>query len=483
MNKNTKSVPMTNLPDDSSLSERLLARNQRQVDLRTRQRAVLHWIDWMGCVAAGSRAPVTRVLQEWQLFPGADPAPLKTTPGLLGSASSPMHALMLEAAAANVEEMDDMHRQGILHPGPVIMPALACMARSQQFSSAQILDALVRGYEIMIRIGRAVGSRHYFYWHNTATAGVFGSAAACSDLLGLPLTSAAWALGNAGTQAAGLWQVRLEPVMSKQLHTGHAAWAGLLSASLASAGFTGPRFILEGERGFFAAMCAGTDISTLAREEDDWLIHETSFKPWPACRHTHAVIDGVLALRAQLGGRAVDIESAVVESFDDAIAICDRPAPSTRTEAKFSLQYCVAAATKLGPLEPQHFDESFFLDEHLQSVAKRVTLQTNAEINAAYPEHYGARVTLILRDGRSLSHRIHDALGDPERPLEIEAVLDKASRLMAYGGVSPERVTDTIAEATALLDVGSDEMMQARFPIALLAPLFEASNFSERTPD
>ena len=92
-----------------------------------------------------------------------------------------------------------------------------------------------------------------------------GAAAASASVLGLNPEQTVWALGNAGTQAAGLWQVRFEPVMSKQLHTAHAAWSGLTAASLAQSDFTGPQYILEGPRGLFAAMCDGGDGAQLAR--------------------------------------------------------------------------------------------------------------------------------------------------------------------------------------------------------------------------
>ena len=448
-----------------SLSRALLEAGRRPVDAATRRRAVLHWIDWIGCVAAGGRSPVGQVLRGLQVPPGA-----RGVPSLLGMAPDDWHATLLDAGPANVEEMDDMHRQAILHPGPVVIPALAGLAR-RGLSAARTLDALVRGYEIMIRIGRAVGQRHYFYWHNTATAGVFGAAAACADAMGLSLEQATWALGNAGTQAAGLWQVRLEPVMSKQLHTAHAAWAGSSAAALAAAGFTGPQRILEGERGFFAAMCPDGDLSGLLRDESGWLIHETSFKPWPACRHTHATIDCVLALREQAGGAPLRFRHARVQSFGDAIAICDAPHPVTRTQAKFSLQYCVAAAAALGPLRPQFFDEDFVRRADLMEAAQRVSVEASDTFSAVYPEHYGARVTLMLEDGRELSQAVRDSSGDPERPLHPDAVLEKARELMAYGGVDTARSRGVLDAADRLIH-SEDAIGDAPLPRALLDPLF-----------
>ncbi|MEO7940169.1 MAG: MmgE/PrpD family protein [Burkholderiaceae bacterium] len=444
--------------------------NRRPVDVRARQRAVWHWLDWMACVAAGAREPAAQALMRWQPV-GSTKQATAQWPALAGQARTDMQSVWLDAGLANIQEMDDMHREAILHPGPVVMPTVAHIARHAAMDTSRVLDAVVRGYETIIRVGRALGPAHYALWHNTATAGVFGAAAAAADALGLSDAQAVWALGNAGTQAAGLWQVRLEPVMSKQLHTGHAAWAGLSAASLALAGFTGPRFILEGKKGFFAALCPDARQQCVLESADDWLVHSTSFKPWPACRHTHATIDCVLAIRERLGAKRMHYTAAVVESFADAINICDQPSPRTSTQAKFSLQYAVAAAARWGRLLPQHFDATEWGDAAMHAAAARVQLRSDALLSDAYPAHYGARVTLTLDDGSTHMAQVTDSLGDPERPMTTDELLAKARNLMEYGGVAPGRVQ-------AVLDAAMDLQEQvahgttAAFPRALLDPLF-----------
>jgi 2-methylcitrate dehydratase PrpD len=455
-------------PVPPSLTAQLVALNRRAVSTASRHRALLHWLDWMGCVASAADSAVARAIVQWH-----PPIEGAAVAALLGTVGDPFHALLLDAGPANVEEMDDLDRRAILHPGPVVVPALALLARQRRYSAAQVLDALVRGYETLIRIGRAAGRNHYFHWHSTATSGTFGAAAAAADLLGLDDRQVVWALGNAGTQAAGLWQCRLEPVMSKQLHTAHAAWAGLTSASLATAGFSGSAQILEGERGFFAASCRDGDPSQVLEPADHWLIEETSFKPWPACRHTHATIDCVLALRRELGDRPLSFVEARVETFGDAATICDQPEPTTRVEAKFSLQYCVAAAAELGPLEPEHFDAAFIERPDLRRAARTVRIAVDPAIGRAYPRHFGARVVLRLADGRELSHEVADALGDPERPLDAAAVLRKAGKLMAYGRVAPARANAALEAVEALLADDSGSRLAAPFPRALLDPLRE----------
>lgn len=387
----------------------------------------------------------------WQPL-GCTDQTAKTWPALAGHACTDMQAVWLDAGLANIQEMDDMHREAILHPGPVVLPAVAHVARHRGLDTQQALDAVVRGYEAMVRVGRALGPAHYARWHNTATAGVFGAAVAAADALGLSDEQMVWALGNAGTQAAGLWQVRMEPVMSKQLHTGHAAWAGLSAASLAQVGFTGPRHILEGEKGFFAAMCPDGMPERVLESAQDWMIHGTSFKPWPACRHTHAVIDCVLVLRERLGALAMDYTDAIVEGFGDAIRICDQPRPQTLTEAKFSLQYAVAAAARWGPLLPEHFDAKAWGDPTMQAAAARVQLRIGAALSDAYPAHYGARVTLRFADGSTQSAQVTDSLGDPERPMSEEQILTKARNLMDYGGVASTRMQAVLDAALTLQD-------------------------------
>jgi 2-methylcitrate dehydratase PrpD len=128
-------------------------------------------------------------------------------------------AAFVNGAYGNVLEMDDIHRAAILPAGPVVIPAALAVAERQGADAREFLSAVVRGYEAMIRIGRSVGPHHYRFWHKTSPCGPFGAAAAAASLLRLDPARTVWALGNAGTQASGPWQCRLEGAMSKQLHT------------------------------------------------------------------------------------------------------------------------------------------------------------------------------------------------------------------------------------------------------------------------
>ena len=106
------------------------------------------------------------------------------------------------------------------------------------------------------------------------------------------------------------------------------------------------------------------------------------------------------------------------------------------------------------------------------NAAQPVRLKPSQHIQSAYPDHYGARVTVFV-DGRERAHEVRDSLGDPERPMSTEALFDKARSLMAYGGVASARSQQVLDTAAALLEQ-DPSAMEAPFPATLLDPLFEA---------
>lgn len=442
----------------ASLTDGLTSLLQRDVAPALHARAALHVLDWLGCAVIGAAGETGRKVAAYGAMLGAGPA---TALGA-GRLAAPA-AAFVNGAYGNVLEMDDIHRTAVLHPGPVVVPAALAVAQQQGAASGAFLDAVVRGYEAMIRIGRATGPGHYRQWHPTATCGAFGAAAAAASLLGLDRQQTVWALGNAGTQAAGPWQCRLEGVDSKQLHTAHAAQAGTTAAMLAAKGFSGPSQILEGELGFFAGLCPdGEPAAVLAGPDDDWQITRTSFKPWPACRHAHPTIDAALALRAQLPPG--EIAAVVVRSYGDALRYCDNAEPETPLQAKFSLQHCAAAVLLDGPPALESFEPPALAAPRTVALRRQVRLEAAAPFDGAYPRHYGAGVEVVLADGTVKSAAVADAWGDPENPMTPTAVEDKARMLMSAAGLDAARIDALVAAALALADGGGLETMTGELP-------------------
>ncbi|MGB7304464.1 MAG: MmgE/PrpD family protein [Burkholderiaceae bacterium] len=432
-----------------SITAELTGLLQRPVNDAARVRAVAHVLDWLGCAYAGTQTPEGRRLLAWsENFGSSGKFAVLTRP--TGDRES---AVFVNGGLGNILEMDDLHRTAILHPGPVVIPAALAAAQASNASGPQFLDAIVRGYEAMIRIGQSFGPGHYKHWHNTATAGPFGAAAAACSVLGADDDAIVHALGHAGTQSAGLWQTRLENSMSKQLHTGRAAHSGLIAAELAVSGFTAPAQILEGPQGFYAAMCPDPlPELVLAQSYDDWQIHEVSFKPWPACRHAHAAIDAALLLRDQCEAGefgAIDvIESIEVLTYDEAVRFCDRPDPATVNEARFSLQHAVAVCLVRGQPTLADFESAAFNDKQVRAVANKVHVSVDSAINSRFPHRYGASLLVsfgghkpdVKPDHRPAARQVRidspHALGDPDKPVSDEQRLAKAHSLMQWGGLS-----------------------------------------------
>ena len=442
----------------ASLTAQLVTILRRPVTVQDRERATLHVLDWIGCAVIGATTPPGRVMMDYGALQPAGPCKAIG----VGDVRTET-AAFANGSYGNVLEMDDIHRTSILHPGPVIVPAALACAQSLGADAASFLDAMVRGYDAVIRIGASVGLGHYKFFHSTSTCGPFGAAAACGFLLDLDDAGLVDALGNAGTTAGGFWQVRHEDAMSKQLHNARAAQSGLVAALLAARGFTGPAHILEGPHGFYAAVCPDPhpDVVT-ADPEGPWLMYDTSFKPWAACRHAHATIDATLAVRDQVD--PAEVESVMVRTYDDSVAFCDRPNPATVVDAKFSLPHAVAVTLIDGPPTLDSFDMATINRAAIVAFRSRVSLEVAEPYHSDYPEHYGAEVEFKLRDGRTIKSVAKDALGDPGNPVGDETVVAKARELMAVGGVLPDRIDAIVEQTRSLATGGTLEDLAALLP-------------------
>lgn len=421
-------------PNSLTVSEKLAARLERPVAVEARGRAASHVLDWAACAVAGANSEAAKAM------------------GRVALKDSPLDQILYTGALGNVLEMDDVDKRALLHPGPVVIPAAIAAAETVGANAGDFLDGVARGYEAMIRIGRAVGPAHYQYWHNTGTVGPFGAAAAAGSIFNLDTENIVYALGLAGTQSSGLWQVRHEPgSYAKQLHTARAAHAGFLAAQLAQSGFVGLRAVLEGPQGFFAATCGDADPHKITDFLDDapWAIHDVSFKPWPACRHAHAVIDSALALKEK-GLEAEAIESLSIRSYRDAIIFCNNPAPADTLSAKFSLQHAAAVTLLKGAPGLEDFEQAARELSEISALRGRISVIEDARFTDQYPARFGAAINATLKDGTEYEVVVEDALGDPENPISQDQLAEKAKTLMAAGGLNERQAEKLIQSVLAL---------------------------------
>jgi 2-methylcitrate dehydratase PrpD len=257
---------------------------------------------------------------------------------------------------------------------------------------------LVAGVEVECRLGLLVGASHYERgWHNTATLGAFGAAAACARMLGLDEERWLHALGIAGTQAAGLKAVF--GTMCKPLHAGRAAGNGLLAAVLAAHGFTSSREIVEGPQGFGATHTdALAETEVLEPLADRYLIRDTLFKYHAACYFTHSVIESALILRQRHGVRPQEIEAVEVEVAREALDVANIEEPDTGLEGKFSLR----AVTAMALLGDDTADPASYSDRRI-TAPDLVVLRDRVRVIAAETGAMAGAVRLRTTDGRDLA--------------------------------------------------------------------------------
>lgn len=409
-----------------------------EADLRAAERYVR---DWLGSHVAGRTTGAGEALLAYG-----------------GSGRDLESRVFLASALSHVTETDDLHRASTTHPGCVVIPPAWLLGLDCGAGGGAMLRAVLVGYEAMLRVGESLGPGHYRTFHNTATAGVFGAAAAAASLLELDEERWVWAMGNAGTQAAGLWQFNVDAAMSKHLHAGHAASAGLRAALLAREGFTGAEAILEGEKGLYRGLCPDPRPEAVLREARGWKLEETSLKPYPSCRHTHPAVDAALELRDRLALHAegADALTAVrIASYGPALALTDRPNPDTAYGAKFSIQYCTAVALLEGAPGLESFGPDRLADPGIRRVLDRISVRVDEELDRAYPERWGAEVGVRLAGGELHVARVAEARGDPEAPLTDDEIDRKTLSLLAAGGVCGEEADGLLRRCRALASGGA----------------------------
>jgi 2-methylcitrate dehydratase PrpD len=401
-------------------------------------------VDWFGSAVAGHGSrPVESITRFTAAMGSADG---RSEVIVSRARSTPYLAAMANAAASHVAEQDDVHNGSVFHPATVVFPAAVAVAQALGASGKQLLAASVAGYEVGIRVGEFLGRSHYKVFHTTGTAGTLAAAAAVGNLLALTPQQMQHAFGSAGTQSAGLWEFLRTAADSKQLHTAHAAAAGLMAAYLAKDGFTGAAEIFVGPQGMAAGMSTDADVAKLIDGLGlRWATAETSFKYHACCRHTHPAADALAQVVNTHGLKVSDIAHVVTHVHQGAIDVLGPVVrPTTVHQSKFSMGTTLALVAQFGHAGLSEFDEHF-QSAVTQSLRDKVEMVLDAEVDAAYPKRWIGKVSVTTNDGRVLHGRVDEPKGDPGNTLSRQEITDKALRLAAYsGGATPQAMRQTV---------------------------------------
>lgn len=394
------------------------------------ERAKLHLLDVLGCGLAASERELGTEARSW----AADEwAPRGRAAQLLGRGglAAPSEAALANGMLCHALDYDDTHPEALVHPSTVVVPAALAVAQADAASGPALLTAIVAGIETVTRLGLAApGAFHERGLHPTSICGVFGATAAVASLRGLPAQTTAAALGLAGSTASGLFEYLAEGTPTKPFHAGWAAHAGVVCAALSARGAAGPSTVLEGRFGIYRALLGRDCDAALAEQVGDlgsrWETLAVAIKPYPACHFIHAALDAVRQLRAQ-GLEPDQVRALEVGVPADALPIVVEPAerkvsPATAYEAKFSLQFSVAAMLANGEVDLSTYERESLDDPVLGELARRVEASVAARADRG---PLFATVTARMVDGSTQRADVPHPTGTPECPLAPEGVLAK----------------------------------------------------------
>jgi len=438
------------------------------IPAEVRERLKILILDSLGCAIYGAHLEWCRILRE--TLEQVDKTRETSIWGTDRRLSSP-HAALVNGTQVQSFELDDVHREGVLHVGAVTLPALIAVAQTHaQLSGRDFITAAVAGYEIGPRVGLCMGPEHIGQgWHSGATVGVFSAAAAAARGLALDTEKTVHALGIAGTQSSGLMAAQYG-AMVKRMHAGRAAQSGLYAALLAQRGFTGIVDVFEAPYGGFCTTFSRSqdrfDLTALtARLGERYETMRVSLKFYACVGSNHTTLDALADIRKRHPFTATDIERIVVHASQVTVDHAGWPyRPEGLTAAQLNLPFCAATLILSGDAFVDQFTPDCVNDRARIELSRRVQVVHDPTITARGAAHrHHVRVEVYFRDG-SVERETREAPRGSEQCFADQAQIEQKFRKLTRAVSTPER-QNTLIDAVLRLD----ELPDSRAMIDLLS--------------
>lgn len=426
------------------------------LDSEVRREAVRHLLDTLGVMIAGGAGDVAGKADAMlALQRGGGDVPV---PGRRRRVDR-LDAAWLGGTGAHGIELDDGYREGSVHPGVAVVPALLSAAYGRKVSGERLLAAMVAGYETVTAIARAshpMARRRGF--HPTGIVGSLGAAVAVARLLDLPRPQMANALGLSASASAGLFAFLGGGGDVKRLHAGHAAREGLTAALLAQGGVEGPPDVLECGDGFFQAF-TGESAHAAANfrlpPAAPFGTVDCYIKPYACCRHLQPAVEAMIGLCRDHELTEQDVQRIEVETY--AIAASHAQTGwDDFASAQLSFPFIMALGLRFGRIDLKHFEDGIRADPAIAALCRRVEVRVADDLDRLYPARRPARVTLATSQG-PLVREAHEAIGSRDLPLDDAGLAAKFTELTApvLGTGAAERLLETLWRAEHLTDVSA----------------------------
>ena len=369
----------------------------------------------------------------------------------------PEYAAMANGTAFHSIEMDDVNNEASLHPGVVAFPTALAMADIAPVSGKDFISAVVAGYDVIIRLGRALKPKEHYGrgFHPTGTCGAFGGAAVAARLLGLQGDDYTHALGIAGSQAAGSMEYLAQGAWTKRLHPGWSAHSGIWAALLARAGYSGPTTILEGRDGFLNAYSGDPDPSLVLKDlGEEYQVTRTSVKPHACCRYNQGPIDCLLEIGKSNDFQAMDIEEVKIGVLSQGMRLVAEPVeakrnPKSVVDMQFSMPFAAAVALSYGSASLNEYAIGIPDRPEVRHIMDRVQCVTDPKLDAQTPKLFPAWAEVRTSNGRTMRSELTYPKGDPENPVTWDEMRTKF-KLLSAPVISNQRQKEIISAIDSL---------------------------------
>ena len=405
-------------------------------------------LDTIGAMLAGSRLPENKKLARLVVKIGGQGS--ATLLGHTDSATA-VFATLSNATAGVALEMDEGNRLGGGHAAIHVIPSALAVAEERGSSGKEFLESVIAGYEVTSRIG--TGTEVKKTAHSHGTWGTIGAAVSAAKLMSFEDAGITAAINMAASMSpANTWTPCLEGATVRNLYPGRSGFQGIMASHLVLCGFTN----LEDGPSDIYNILLGESFDPEAVVHNlgapgNYRIQQNYFKLHACCLYNHPVLDGVQSLLSEESFVPDDVDSIKVEAPSLA-TIMTEPEPANMLAAKFSLPYAVATAIVYNNTDITAFYPDRLQDPRTLNLSHRVDIVADPEMDLRRYDYPAARVSISLKDGRTIKKDVIAHHGDSQNPASREELMGKFNFLVEdiLGADVTARITETVSHLDAL---------------------------------
>lgn len=415
---------------------------KQEIPQEVMARAKRSLLDYLAVTCAGAEFQKEKLEKYWAF---AQPEEGKFRAIGTGKDVVLKEAVFLNGLNGHALDFDDGTNSGIIHLGSPIFSLLIPLSQRYAVNVDLLLKAAIVGYEASYTMAVSIQPGHKALgYHATGTCGTLGATIAASYMLGFSEEERFQAFASACVAAGGMLKVLDDGSELKPYNVAKTALLSLTAIQLAKAGFKGHPDPLGG-RGFLKMMTGNEDVELKpVLLNGTYAIMKSYTKPYASCRYTHPSVEAAIHMRSMVNPK--DVERIDIRTYSLAVFGHEHTEIPGSYSAKMSIPYATAAGLIFGKAGLQEFSEDAVKGEDILTLTRKIHVEADDALSAAFPAEQTAIVTIQTKDG-SFTERVDFPKGEPENPLTDEEFRIRYDGLMEYAGIDTavsSKVFDTV---------------------------------------